>query len=100
MSHTQVRTQIYLPKKLKEGIERQSRYKGESMAEYIRRGMEKQVKKDAKKKDKLRELAERIFGTPVKKSGWAGIDSYKWIREERRKDDEYRMKRIEEARRK
>lgn len=98
MSHALVRTQIYLPKKLKDEIERQSKRGGESMAEFIRNAVKKKVKDDIRRKDSLKNFAKRIFGKPVKNSGWGKVDSYKWVRDFRRREDEYMIQKLKESR--
>lgn len=98
MSHTSVRTQIYFPKALKEEIERQSKWSGESMSEFIRKGMEKQVKAGKKKKESLKKLADdfRDFAKNNKDSGWTEAAIAQW-QKERREDDDYMEARLQRA---
>jgi len=85
MSHTSVRTQIYLPRDLREEIDRLRAISGEGLAEYLREATRQRVQKEQKiKKVDLKTLAKKI--TSPKKSAWDGVDVVRWqrkIREDR-----------------
>lgn len=83
MYKTSLRTQIILPKKLRQKIEQARLAKGESLAEYLRTAAEERLKREQKRREGLAKLAKRIVGT-VKKSAWEGIDVVEWQREMRR----------------
>lgn len=98
MLYTSVRTQIYLPKKLKEEIERQSRQNGNSMAEFLRQAAEEKIENSKRKEESLQELAKRVFGGPPRQTAKEIEKRIKQIREDRRRDDEHMLKRLREAR--
>ncbi|KKR80913.1 MAG: hypothetical protein UU73_C0002G0028 [Candidatus Daviesbacteria bacterium GW2011_GWA1_41_61] len=77
------RTQIYLPKELREAIDRDRREKHETLAEYLRKAAEDRLQKEKKEKEGLKKLAAEL-GNLVTKSGWEGIDVIKWQREIRK----------------
>lgn len=84
MTTSSLRTQIILPRSLRQEIERARRAAGESLAEYLRKAAQERLEKVKKKKIDLELLARKI-GT-VKKSGWEGLDVLEWqrnIREDR-----------------
>lgn len=77
------RTQIYLPKDLRQAIDRDRREQKESLAEYLRKAAEERLARRKKQKTDLKKLAEE-FTAGVTKSGWEGIDVLKWQREIRK----------------
>ena len=77
------RTQIYLPKELRQEIDRDRRVRHESLAEYLRKSAEERLVRRKKEKEDLRKLAEE-FTSGVEKSGWEGIDVVKWQRKIRK----------------
>ena len=80
------RTQVYLPKELREEIDMVRRQNGESLAGYMRKAVEQRIKKDKKEKTDLKKLAKEVVGAvDLEKSGWEGIDIIKW-QSEMRKD--------------
>lgn len=81
--HQAQRTQIYLPKDLRQAIDRDRREPKESLAEYLRKAAEERLVRRKKQKADLKKLAEE-FTSGVKISGWEGIDVLKWQREIRK----------------
>lgn len=77
------RTQIYLPKDLRQAIDRDRREQKESLADYLRKAAEERLARRKKQKADLKKLAEE-FTSGVKKSGWEGVDVLKWQREIRK----------------
>ncbi len=77
------RTQIYLPKDLRQAIDRDRREQKESLAGYLRKAAEERLARRKKQKADLKKLAEE-FTSGVKKSGWEGIDVLEWQREIRK----------------
>lgn len=89
MSYTLQRTQIYLPRDLREEIDKLRALTGESMAEYMRKAARLRVKREMenkKEKQDLKKLAKEIT-SGVKKSGWDGVDVMRWQREIREDRD-------------
>lgn len=85
MLHTSQRTQIYLPKDLREEIDKHRSLTGESLAEYLRQAAKLRVAGIKKNKPDLKKLADEIT-SGVKESAWDGIDVIAWqrkIREDR-----------------
>lgn len=80
MLYTSVRTQIYLPRKLREKIDRARRATGESLAEYLRKAAKERVEKEKRNKADLKKLADEVVGT-IKKSAWDDVNIIKWQRE-------------------
>lgn len=68
------------------------------MSEFIRRGMEKQVKAGKKNKESLKKLADDFlaFAKSNKNSGWTKKAITEW-QKERREEDDYMEKRLDEA---
>lgn len=95
MSQNAVRTQIYLPPDLRAEIEKYRRISGESLAEYLRTAAKERLKKEKRKKEDLKKLADE-FVAFVKlnkgKSGWKDVDAVAWQREIRGESEE-RLKR-------
>lgn len=77
------RTQIYLPKNLRQAIDRDRREQKESLAEYLRKAAEERLARRKKRGADLKKLASEL-GSLVTKSGWEGIDVIKWQREIRK----------------
>lgn len=77
------RTQIYLPKDLRNEIDKARNQNGESLAEYLRKAAEERVKKDKEKDINFKKLAEKIT-SGVKQSGWKDMDVIKWQRDMRK----------------
>lgn len=93
------RTQIYLPEELRKEIDRHSKARGESMAEYTRKAIEDRIKKEKKEKTNLKKLAENFVGSSKR----TDIEIQQWldsIREGRRLADEAREERLQKALRK
>lgn len=82
-----LRTQIYLPEELRRDIDRITKDSNQSLAEYARNAIEKEVKKDKKRKVDLSKLANDFIGcstrTDVEVKEW--LD---WIEEEKKLVDE------------
>lgn len=85
MATSSMRTQIILPKALRQEIERVRRLTKESLGEYLRKAAQERLVRERTKKADLEALVRKI-GT-VKKSGWEGIDVIKWQREIREDRD-------------
>lgn len=77
------RTQIYLPKELRQEIDKQRRQSGESLANYIRKAARERIKREKNKKVELKKLAEYVT-SGVEKSGWEGLNVLKWQKEIRK----------------
>ncbi len=77
------RTQIYLPKDLRQAIDRDRHEQNESLADYLRKAAEERLARRKKQKADLKKLAEE-FTSGVKRSGWEGINVLKWQREIRK----------------
>jgi len=89
-----LRTQIYLPKDLREKIDRQRASSGESLADYLRKAAEDRVEKDEKKKENLKKLAEEVFGK-TRKNPISEKRANEWIKQIR-KDRELEDKHLDE----
>ncbi|MBU3978612.1 hypothetical protein KKF69_04445 [Patescibacteria group bacterium] len=91
------RTQIYLPKDLREEIDQQRYSTGESLAEYLRKAAEERLRREKKKKVDLKKFADEIIGM-IKpgKEGWGGVNLEEW-RKERQEEDDHWIKRWDEA---
>lgn len=91
-----LRTQIYLPEKLKKDIDRERSLSGESMADYLRKAAEEKLERTKKKKAKLKKLAEDFIGSSKRSDReiqeW--LDS---IRAGRRLADEVREERLQKT---
>lgn len=96
MQITSQRTQIILPRDLRDAIEEQRRLSGESMAEYLRVAAKERIKKEKKKKVDLKKLAEEVIGSS-NRSEEEVQEWLDWIREERRLSDEVREERLQKA---
>lgn len=88
------RTQIYLPKELREEIDKQRLLTGESLAEYLRDAAKKKLLAEKRRKADLKKLADSFIGssrrTDKEIKQWL-----RWVREERRLSDEVREKRLQ-----
>ena len=97
MQTTSLRTQIILPKDLRDEIDRQRRDTGESLGEYIRKAAQERLEKEKRKKAGLKNLAALVGslrGTRSKKE----VDAWvRQIRKDREEDDKHWLKRWEEA---
>ena len=82
MDYTSTRTQIYIPKSLRDDIDKARVHLGESLAEYLRKAALERLKKSNRQKVDLAKLADEIVGS-VKNGAWSEIDVDKWLREER-----------------
>ncbi len=91
-----LRTQIYLPEELRQDIDRITRDSNQSLAEYARNAIEKQVKVDKKKKVDLRKLEKEIIGCS-NRSDKEIQEWLDWARDERRLSDEVREERLQKA---
>ncbi|MDA1337488.1 MAG: hypothetical protein O3C23_01845 [bacterium] len=81
-----LRTQILLPAKLREEIEKARRKTKESLAEYLRKAAKERLEKTEKSKTNLKRLAKEVVGS-VKKSAWEGLDAVEWQRQMREDRD-------------
>lgn len=98
MNTTSLRTQIILPRNLRDEIERQRKLSGESLAQYLRIAARERLERERKKKADLKKLADEVIGSiKPTDSGWAGVDADKWLRKMRREEDEHWLKRWNEA---
>lgn len=82
MTTSSIRTQIILPKVLRQEIERVRRLTRESLGEYLRKAAQERLEREGKKKTDLEKLAREIIGS-VKKSSWEGLDVSEWQRQMR-----------------
>jgi len=102
MNSTSLRTQIILPRNLRDEIERQRKLSGESLAEYLRIAAKERLERSKKKKADLKKLAEEI-GNVAKANKRSKKEVEEWIREireDRKRSDERMLKRWGEALRK
>lgn len=99
MSYTSNRTQILIPRNLREEIEKHRSVTGETLSEYLRRSAIERIAREKKKKADLKKLADEVIGS-IKhgEGGWAGVkDTYKYVRKMRQEEDEHWLKRRAEA---
>lgn len=92
-----LRTQIYLPEKLRREIDRDRAWRGESLAEYARQAMKNRAIQGKKKKTDLKKLADMIRNmrpTRTKREAKVWIQD---IREDRKLSDERLERRWAEA---
>lgn len=90
------RTQIYLPKELREEIDRQCLLTGESLATYLRKAAENRIKSEKAKKADLKKLADDFIGSSTRTD--KEIKKWlEWAREERRLSDKVREERLQKA---
>lgn len=78
MTASSMRTQIILPKVLRQEIERVRRLTKESLGEYLRKAAQERLEKEKKKSVNLALLARKIGR--VRKSGWKGLNVLEWQR--------------------
>lgn len=98
MNATSQRTQIILPKELRDAIEEQRRLSGESLAEYLRVAAQERLRREKKKKVDLKKLADEFVGAA--KGSMTEKEVEEWIqeiREDRRLSDERMLKRWDDA---
>lgn len=100
MNTTSLRTQIILPKDLRDEIDRQRRISGESLAQYLREAAQDRVKKEKKKKVDFKKLADMIRNIKPTRTKKEVEEWLKEIREDRRLSDERLEKRWAAAREK
>lgn len=87
-----LRTQICLPKKLRQAIDNQRALNGESLAQYLRNAASQRLEKEKNKKTNLKKLTEEIFSSP--KIAKTRADKWlKEIRKNRQLEDEKRNSR-------
>lgn len=86
MATSSMRTQIILPKVLRQEIERVRRLTKESLGEYLRKAAQERLVRERKKKTDLEKLAREVIGS-VKKSSWEGLDVSEWQRQMREDRD-------------
>lgn len=85
MATSSVRTQIILPKVLRQEIERVRRLTKESLGEYLRRAAQARLEQEKTRMIDYKKLAKEVVGS-VPKSSWAGINLKHWqkqLREDR-----------------
>ena len=85
MVTTSIRTQIILPKALRQEIERVRRLTRERLGEYLRKAAQERLEKEKKRSVNLALLVRKIG--MVKKSGWKTVDVLKWQRKMREDRD-------------
>ncbi|MDO8474012.1 MAG: hypothetical protein Q7S62_00435 [bacterium] len=85
MATSSLRTQIILPKALRQEIERVRRLTRESLGEYLRKAAQERLEKEKKRSVNLALLVRKI-GT-VKKSGWEKVNVLEWQRKMREDRD-------------
>lgn len=98
MSYTSVRTQIYLPRDLREEIDKQRLATGESLAEYLRKAAQRRVEMAKNEKAQLKKLARGIVGAA--KGTRTNKEVKHWlkeIREERKIADDRLEERWQQA---
>lgn len=78
MTTSSMRTQIILPKVLRQEIERVRRLTKESLGEYLRKAAQERLEKEKKRSVNLALLARKIGR--VRKSGWKGLNVLEWQR--------------------
>lgn len=98
MQTTSQRTQIILPRDLRDAIEEQRRLSGESLAEYLRVAAKERIKKEKKKKADLKKLAEEFVGSARGTMTEKEVEEWiQEIRDDRRLSDERLLKRWDDA---
>src|SRR3990172_6967483 len=99
MNVTSTRTQIILPRDLREEIEKQRKSSGESLAEYLRIAARERLEREKKKKSDLKKLADEVIGSiKPREGGWDEVkDTYAYIRKMRQEEDEHWLKRWDDA---
>lgn len=85
---TLVRTQISLPKNLKEKITREARQRNISMAEYLRQAAAAYERKTKLTQAMRRKIARELKGSINPKTGWGSVKQVEqWLRRERNLSD-------------
>jgi len=98
MNLSSTRTQIILPRDLRDEIEKQRKSSGESLAEYLRIAARERLEREKKKKEDLKKLADEFVGAAKHTRTKAEIEDWiREIREDRQKSDERMLKRWNEA---
>lgn len=83
-----LRTQIYLPEKLRREIDKQRAQTGESLSDYVRKAAEKRVQRNKKRKKSAQAVIREVLASmDPKKSGWRDVDVLEWQREIREDRD-------------
>lgn len=77
-----LRTQILLPRELREEIEKARNVYGETLAEYLRKAVQQRIRREQKRKIDYQTLAREVIGV-VRESSWKGTDVMKWQKEMR-----------------
>lgn len=99
MATTSSRTQIIIPRDLRDEIENQRRITGESLAQYLRKAAAERIKRERKKKQDLKRLAEVVVGSAAGLRSKVEVEKWiKEIRRDRKLEDKHSLKRINEAR--
>lgn len=78
-----LRTQIILPKQLRQEIEQARNQSGESMAEFLRVAAEERLRRQQKRKEDLAKLADEVVGA-VKRPSLTTREVIRWQRAMRR----------------
>lgn len=102
MYTTSLRTQIILPKELRDAIEKQRITTGESLAEYLRTAARERLQRERKRKKDLKKLADEFmeFAEKNSKDQKKQKKADLWveqIRRDRAEEDTHIMKRLDEA---
>ena len=94
MKTTSLRTQITLPKALRQEIDQARQSSGESLSGYLNKAAKERLKREKQETVELEGLAEKIVGS-IKENdlGWGSITGNDW-REEREEEENYRLKRL------
>lgn len=80
MATSSLRTQIILPRALRQEIERVRRLTKESLGEYLRKAAHARLEQEETKMVDYKKLAREVVGS-VPKSSWAGTDLNRWQRQ-------------------
>lgn len=88
-----LRTQIYLPRDLKEEIDKQRSRSGESLAEYVRKATRERVEKEKQRKVDLKKVAAKFVGAGKNRTREEIETWLRDIREDKRLSDERMIKR-------
>lgn len=100
MSYVSGRTQIIIPKTLREEIEKHRAQVGETLAEYLRRSAAERIAREKKKKIDLKKLAAEVLGIARGSKTDQEIEAWeKEIRDDRRLSDQRLERRWAAARR-
>lgn len=91
------RTQIYLPIDLRKEIDKQRVSSGESLAGYLREAAEERLKREKKRKEDLKKLADQLGSLAGTRTREEAEEWIREIREDRKTADERLDKRWAEA---